>query len=116
MLRAGRLRHKITIQQKKSVQDPDTGEMIESWTDVWTKVPAAIEPLSAREFIAAQAAQSEVKARITIRHRKGLDASMRILHQTSDGTVCYNIAGILRDNNSGREYSTLPVTEGVNEG
>ena len=111
-LSAGRLRHRITIQQPQQTQDPNTGEMITAWSDVWTSVPAAIEPLSAREFIQSQAGQYEVKARITIRHRDGLNATMRILHKSR----VYNPAGFLEDKESGLEYITIPVTEGVNDG
>lgn len=109
---AGRLRHRIDIQSKQQTQNPVTGEITEAWVAVWKSVPAAIEPLSAREFIAAQAVQSQIVARITIRHRDGLDASMRILHK---GKV-YNPAGFLADKDSGLEYLTIPVTQGVNQG
>ena len=113
-IKAGRLRHRVAIQSKTNVQDPVTGEMVPTWTTVtgWESVPAAIEPLSAREFIAAQAVQSMVVARITLRYRAWLDASMRIVH---NGTI-YNIAGILADPDSGLEFVTLPCSQGVNEG
>lgn len=111
-LNAGRLRHRVDIQSKQQVQDPVTGEMTASWVTVWPKVPAAVEPLSAREFIAAQATQSQVVARITIRYRDGLDASMRILHK---GKI-YNPADFLADKDSGLEYLTVPVVVGTNEG
>jgi SPP1 family predicted phage head-tail adaptor len=113
-LKAGRLRHRVAIQSKANVQDPVTGEMVPTWTTVtgWGSVPAAIEPLSAREFIAAQAVQSAVTARITLRYRAGLDASMRIVH---NGTI-YNIAGVLADPDSGLEYVTIPCSQGVNNG
>lgn len=111
-LPAGRLRHRVDIQGRQDVQDPVTGEMVPAWVSVWTAVPAAIEPLSAREFIAAQAVQSQVVARITLRYREGLDASMRIVHK---GAI-YNIAGLLPDKDSGLEYFTIPVSQGVNQG
>lgn len=111
-LSAGRLRHRIDIQARQDVQDPDTGEMVPGWATVWPAVPAAIEPLSSREFIAAQATQSQVVARITLRFREGLDASMRIVHKGS----IYSIAGLLPDKDSGLEYFTIPVSQGVNQG
>lgn len=111
-LKAGRLRHRITIQSPSSTQDPNTGEMLPTWVDVWTQVPAAIEPLSVRDLIAAQATQSKVTARITIRQREGLTADMRILHK---GKI-YNPAGWLPDPDSGLEYLTAPCSEGVNDG
>lgn len=111
-LKAGTLRHRIQIQERVTSQDPATGEQVLSWSTRWDKVPAAINPLSVREFIAAQKEGSEVSAKIVIRYRSGVNASMRILH----GGRVYNIAGSLADADSGLEYLTLPVTEGVNEG
>lgn len=113
-MRAGPLRHRITIQQRGQVQDPETGEMIDDWAD-WpepgAKHWARIEPLSARDFIAAQAAQSELTGRITMRYRDGLLPTMRILYRNK----VYSIHGVLPDPDSGLEYLTLPVSEGVRE-
>lgn len=108
---AGRLRHSIQIEQKVTTRDPDTGAPITAW-ETFATVWAEVAPLSAKEFIAAQATQSEVSARITIRYRTGLDATMRILFR---GQV-YNIAGVLPDAVSGLEYVTLPVSVGVSDG
>ena len=110
-MRAGSLRHRITIQRSEPKQDPNTGAMTQAWVDVATTW-ASIEPLSARDFIAASAAQSEISARIVIRYRPGIDSTMRIL----EGGRIFNIKGVLPDANSGREYLTLPVSEGVNDG
>lgn len=111
-LKAGRLRHRVTIQEPSYIQDPDTGAMTPGWVDVWVNVPAAIEPLSVREFLSAQSFQSKVSARITLRHREGLTADMRIVHREK----IYNPAGYLADPVSGLEYITIPVSEGINDG
>jgi SPP1 family predicted phage head-tail adaptor len=108
---AGRLRHRIDIEQKSYNQD-SSGDMIASWAALYENVPSSIEPLSAREFLAAQNTQSQVVARVTIRYRAGLNATMRINH---NGTI-YNPAGFLSDKISGLEYLTIPVTAGTNEG
>lgn len=110
---AGRLRHRISIQEYAYLgQDPETGAEIREWRDFRT-CWAAIEPLSVREFTAAQATQSKVTTRITIRHADGINAAMRILHTVRGVTRVYNIEGILADKDSGLEYLTLPVSEGV---
>jgi SPP1 family predicted phage head-tail adaptor len=57
-IKAGRLRHRITIQERVLTQDSDLNAVYD-WQDV-ASVWAAIEPLSARELLAAQAAQSQV--------------------------------------------------------
>ncbi len=110
-LAAGKLRDRVTLQDQVQTQDPDTGEMLVAWQDV-AELWANVEPLSVREFIASAAGQSEVTARITIRYRTGITASMRMLHR---GKV-YNIHGVLADKESGLEFLTLPVSEGVNDG
>jgi len=114
-IKAGKLRHRVTLQAPGLTQDPVSGEMVPGWAD-WpvagAKHWASIEPLSARDFIAAQANQSEITARIVIRYREGILPTMRILHR---GKV-YAIQGVLPDADSGLEYITLPVSEGVKDG
>lgn len=106
-----KLRHRITIQTKAQTQDPQTGELVVGWVEFAT-VWASVEPLSARDFIAAQAGQSEITARITIRYRPGVLDTMRILHRGA----AYSIQGVLPDAKSGLEYLTLPVSVGVKDG
>jgi len=110
-IKAGVFRHRIDIEQLTITQD-SSGDAVRSWSALHSSVPASIEPLSARDFIAASSVQSQIVARITIRYRSGLNASMRLNH---NGTI-YNISGILPDKDSGLEYLTMPVTAGVNEG
>ena len=110
---AHKLRHRVTFEGPGLTQDPDTGEMIPGWTPVWTNVAASIEPLSAKDLIAAQSGQSEASARIVIRHRAGVLPTMRILHREQ----IYNIEGpALPDPRSGLEYLTILVSAGVNDG
>lgn len=101
------LRHRITIQRPVSTQDTTTGNLTTSWQDV-AEVWAQISPLSVKEFIAAQGAQSKVAARIKIKYRADIDASMRALH----GAREYYIEGVLSDPDSLQEYLTLAVSEG----
>ncbi len=93
------------------VQNSETGAVNKTWLDVAT-VWAEVSPLSAREFIAAQASQGEITTRITIRFRTGITRKHRILFR---GGI-YNIEGVLPDPDSGREYLTLPCSEGLNDG
>ena len=110
-MQIGKLRHRVRIERPATTQDPATGEMVPGWALVAT-VWASVEPLSAREFIAAQSGQSEVTARVMMRHRDVITPDMRLVHR---GQV-YNIEGVLPDPKSGRHYLTLPVSEGVNDG
>lgn len=109
-LPAGKLQHRLEFGAIDRFLDT-AGDTAEEWTtafECWGKV----EPLSAREFVASQAGQSQVSARVTVRFRTDITATMRIRHR---GTI-YNIAGVLPDKDSGLEYLTLPVSAGVNEG
>lgn len=112
-MQAGKLRHRIDFQTLNQMQNPVTGEMVPGWSTVWAKVPAAVTPLSVRDLIAAQAAQSEATARIVIRYRLGVLPTMRIIYR---GEV-YDIKGpALPDPDSGLEYLTIMVAKGVNDG
>lgn len=110
-MHAGRLRHRVSLQEQVETRDNETGAVIVAWQE-FGKAWSAIEPLSAREFVASQAVQSEVVARITMRYRSDVTAKNRIVH---NGRV-YNIEGVLADKDSGLEYMTLPCSEGLNEG
>ena len=118
-LAAGRLRHRVAFERLTNmldssgdtIQDPDTGAVSQQWLplgEAW----AAIEPLSAKEFIQSQEIQSRVVARITFRRQTFLpDASNRIVH----GERIYNIEGVLADKSSGLEYLTCPCSNGVSD-
>src|SRR5690606_24879671 len=107
-LQAGRLRHKVQLQEPQTTQDPNTGEMVVTWVamaEPWR----AVEPTSVRALYAAQAAHSEVKGQIVIRKRSENNATMRFVLRGKS----YHIRGLLDDKESGLEYSTCPVSEGV---
>ncbi|CAN7677533.1 phage head closure protein [Pseudorhodoferax sp. LjRoot39] len=123
-MEAGTLRHQVRIERLDYLrdetgavlQDPTTGETARDWVEVAT-VWAAIEPLSAREFIASAKTQAEIVARIVIRYRDGLDASMRLVHvRTGRPEVIYNPADFLPDKESGLDYLTAPCSRGATEG
>lgn len=110
-MQAGKLRHRIIIETPDKSRDPQTGAVINGWKTL-TTVWASVEPLSVREFISAKSEQGELTARIMIRYRDDVTRKCRIKFR---GKI-YNIAGILPDPISGREYLTLPCSEGVNDG
>lgn len=121
---AGKLRHRVRIERFADnvdshgdvIQDPNTGEVSRSWQEVDT-VWAAIEPLSAREFIQSAAGQSEITARLVIRFRSDVVATDRLVHMVNGvAGAIYNPAAFLRDKETGLEYMTMPCSEGVNDG
>lgn len=103
----GKLKHLVSIMKPTHTTDSNGNR-----TTTWTKVAdtlAAIEPLSARDLIAAQADQSEVTTRIIIRFRSDIDPSCRIDH----GNVIYKVHGIVPDLYSGNRFLTIPASMGV---
>lgn len=103
-----RLRHRVTIERPVETQDPTSGAVAPTWTkydDRWAEYVAS----SVREFIAAASNQSEVKGRFVLRADEGITAQMRILHR---GKI-YQVLGVMPDPDSGLEYITVPVSEGV---
>jgi len=107
-LATGKLRHKVALQQRIETQDGTSGDMLVSWQTI-AELWAEIVPMSAREFLAAQAEQSEVRGRIMIRYREGVDPTMRVVYRGE----YYVIHGVMRDAESGREHLTLMVGVGV---
>lgn len=107
-MKAGKLRHRIEIQDYTESQDGTTGAVTKSWS-TFAEVWAAIEPLSAKEFMAAQSEQSKVSVRVTLRYRDDLQPNMRLYHAATGRIL--EIQGVLPDKDSGLEYITLPCSE-----
>ena len=82
MIDPGKMRHRITFQRFSGALD-DFGDPLQAdaanWTDVAT-MWAAIDPISGREFYAAEQSQSEVSHKIRCRYRTVLDTAMRITY------------------------------------
>ena len=107
-LAAGKLRHRVTIQREVEMQNPDTGAVSVSWVtyaDRWAEYVAQ----SVREFMAAASVQSEVKGRFVVRADETITPDMRVVHRGK----AYAILGVMPDPDSGLEYMTLAVSEGV---
>ncbi|MCZ2406971.1 MAG: phage head closure protein [Burkholderiales bacterium] len=96
-MRAGQLDQRVTVERLQGGVD-ELGQPIESWAPLFT-CWAAVEPLTGREFIAAQAAQSEVTARIRMRYRPWMTAQDRVIH---NGTI-YGIESLVDVRSGHRE-------------
>lgn len=108
-----RLRYRIEIQEAVKAQDQTTGvEIITSWKPVWQNLPASIEFLSVKEYVASKREDAQIVARIMIRYKEGLTPDMRIVN----GEDIYDPDGWLPDNNTGREYLTAPCALWKDEG
>jgi SPP1 family predicted phage head-tail adaptor len=100
-MRAGKLRHRITIQDKTPSQNT-FGEEDITWTDVAT-VWAAIVPLRGREFLDGKMETAEITTRIEIRHRDGIRPEMRVVH----GATIYDIHAVIPIETRDREIHLM---------
>lgn len=78
-MRAGKLRHRLTLQSPTGAVDATFGGQTHAYTDtatVWGSVEPAV--LMGREQFAAAQLQAELTHRITIRYRAGVTPKMRV--------------------------------------
>jgi len=108
-MRAGKLRHRITIQERVETQD-DYGSSVAAWVTFAT-VHASVEPISGKELLAAQAINSETRVRMRLRYISGITSDMRV----SFNLKLYNIQEIIDFKEENRELQ-LMCNEGVNDG
>ena len=118
MMLNNRLRHRIDIQERVTVQSSSTGAVTTSWENVILDdgtelegVPAEVLTGPGREFNQSGSEQAEISARINVRWFPGLTQKMRIMW---DGNI-FNIHSIEADLTARREYR-LKCTTGVNDG
>jgi SPP1 family predicted phage head-tail adaptor len=77
-MRAGELRHRITLQRKNAVRD-SYGESVPTWITVAT-VWAQVETTGGSESVdAAQVALASLSYMVTIRYRRDVVPTMRVL-------------------------------------
>lgn len=79
-IRAGKLRHLVTIQAPSETRDACGGEIPNGWTDFAT-VWASVEPLQGREYLAAAGVEARATTRIRIRYLAGVTAAMRVVFE-----------------------------------
>lgn len=108
-MRAGTLKHWITIQDRQDTQN-EIGEMVAAWVDVAT-VKGNVRYLKGVEAIKSNAPASIVKASIRIRRGTNVTASMRVMH----GATIMNVQAVLPGGDHS-EYVDLVCEAGANEG
>ena len=87
-MKAGALRHYITIEQSTESFDAN-GELVNTWAD-YVSLWASIEPLVGREYFTAKQFSAETTGKLRMRYFAGITAKMRIKF----GTRYFNITGI----------------------
>lgn len=108
-MKAGKLRHFITVQRKSLTVD-DFGGPVEAWADLATQW-ALVEPLQGRELVNAQTVNAETTIRITVRYLANVKPDDRIIF---DGKF-YNLQSVVDPELKHRELIIM-ASEGLNEG
>lgn len=113
-MQPGALRKRIVLQSRATTQDA-TGQEATSWSDVAT-LWSQIEALSGREVMAAQAVQSEVTHRITVRYRSEFANPVAVarLRAVYNGRI-FNISSCTNVDERNRTIE-LMASEGLNNG
>ncbi len=103
MMQAGKLRHRLTIQEKPDPVPQDSyGEEDFTWQEfdvVW----GAVEPLRGREFIERKMDGADVTTRIRIRHQDGIKPEMRVVW----GSHTYDILSVIEVESRQREIHLM---------
>ncbi len=109
---AGKLRHRITIQQlvAGSPQQNAVGEPNVAWTDYLT-VWASVDPVTGNEPFLAQQHLARVTSKIRLRYRSGITSTMRVRFNS----VSYDIKAVLNWEERNTELLLL-CEQGVNQG
>lgn len=104
-MRAGQLRHRVTIQQSSQSQD-EFGGTSDSWVDFKTRW-ASVQPIRAgsREFFDAERYDVEATHVIRMRHTTGITPKMRASYDNRTFDIQYV------QNVGERDRETVLVTE-----
>ena len=77
-MRAGRLNQRVTLECPVDVED-EYGATVMEWTEIGT-FWAAVEPLTGKEIIAADAVAEITDVRVIMRYQPGITAAKRLKH------------------------------------
>ena len=102
-MQAGPLRHRITIETPTETQDT-FGAAVATWA-TFAERWAAIEPLTGREFFAAQQINAEVSHTIRLRYVAGVTTKMRVAF----GARHFDLAAVRNLDERGIELELLAV-------
>jgi SPP1 family predicted phage head-tail adaptor len=118
-MRAGDLRRRIQVQSRQTTIDT-YGQQSTTWASVLSDLPAAIDPMSGRELLAAQSINAEITHKITVRYHLLLAdpikvAGYRVVYTNGGVTRYFNVASCINVEERNREIN-LMATEGLNQG
>lgn len=101
-MRAGKLRHRISIERAIETQDSSYNEPTSQWV-LFAEVSASISPLNGRELIRAKQVELKTDTEIMIRYLDGLSPKMRIVYRDR----VFEILSIINTEERNRELRLL---------
>jgi len=96
-MRAGKLRHRVIIEQVTSTDDGYGGRS-DAWATFAT-VWASVKPLRGHEYFQAQQMQAKVTHKVKIRYLQGVTHKMRVKY----GSRILNIVSVINPDEKSRE-------------
>jgi phage head-tail adaptor, putative, SPP1 family len=108
-MRAGKLRHRVTIQRRDPVRDSAGGPST-SWVD-FAEAWADVRYLNGRQFLTSNGEANSATVSVRIRYRTDLTADMRVTF----GAAIFDILAVLPDE-EGRDHVDLACNTGVSNG
>lgn len=107
-MRAGQLRHTISIQEQTDTAD-GMGGFTTSWADIsgMDAISAAIWPFSSKESLDAMKLELVVTHKIRIRYRSGITAKNRIKF----GSRIFNIISLMNHDERGISWDIMATEE-----
>ncbi|MDY4375040.1 phage head closure protein [Pectobacterium carotovorum] len=95
-MRAGGLRHRVTIQHFTTYRDAG-GQVFQEWRDTAT-VWAQVTGINGRELVSAGAEMAEVSFRVWMRYRADVTSASRLIwRQKGRDAMAYNIVSAIPD-------------------
>lgn len=112
-MNAGRLRHRIEVQEAVETQD-DGGDPVVSWSTVGT-VWGSIEPVRGREATyAGEQTLAEMDTRITVRY-SGIARQITGKHRLSHQGTPFNVVSVAHVD-LGKQRIEIMARSGINDG
>ena len=102
-MRAGRLRHRITFQNRVNTADGNGGNVI-TWTDNRT-VWGSVEPKKGKEFFDSATENADIDGRIVTRYFSGFDPTMRVNWKSRSRV--FNIEAVVNPDERNRDFEIL---------
>lgn len=111
-MRAGRLRHRITMQRATPVTTD--GSTVTTWVDIGA-VWGAVEPIRGREALIGGGILAEMDTRIVLRYNS-LSATLLARDRVVHDGVAYNLVGNPVEKDTAHRELEFLAKSGVNDG